>query len=118
MTRRAHPVRSRLTAHHLLDEWTRLSHDHVPAHGGCSCGAGLAHVRIADFEQDILDYLVSKYARAGQQEALAIARTAQGAGIAGLLDALSDREESQSAQLVLIDLKRSIDSFHQLHRFQ
>jgi hypothetical protein len=110
--RRSEPA---LDPRRILNEWTRLSRAHLPVHGGCSCGAGSGHIRIADFEQDILDYLTAKYAEARNEEALVLLRGGDG-GMEALLRRIGDRAPSSAAQSVLADVARSVESFARLHR--
>jgi len=90
----------------LLGRWTRLAQGHVVFGAGCSCGVGIANLRLADFEPQILDYLKTKHGVAGF------------AGVAELLRSIARRSgEEKGAELALLaDLERSLDSFDELHR--
>ena len=99
---------ARLEAVQLLGKWTRLSQGHVVlGSAGCSCGFGGANVRIDDFEQQILDYLRTKYAAAKSDSIAALLR-----GIA------SGPAHGDAGQLLslLADLNRTLESFDELHR--
>lgn len=110
---------TREQAARLLGEWDRLSHAHVAAGGGCSCGHGGAMLRLQDFEQDILDHLRAKYRAAGGDDVLGLLRGERD-GISALLHALAEgRDETGDAEgrtALLADLARSIQSFDRLHR--
>lgn len=91
----------------MLGKWSRLSQGHVVIGAGCSCGIGGANVRIDDFEQQILDYLKTKYAAAKSDSISALLRaiasgTAQG-----------NAKESLG---LLADLNRTLESFDEVHR--
>jgi hypothetical protein len=89
----------------LLGKWTRLAQGHVMFGAGCSCGIGLANLRLADFEPQILDYLKTKHGVAGF------------AGVADLLRSIAMKGEGRGDPLALLaDLERSLDSFDELHR--
>jgi len=94
----------RLRAIELLGRWTRLAQGHLPLGRGCSCGAGLVNLRIADMERDLLDYLRSRHPG-----------LAQAGSIADLLRALAGSKNG-AREKVLTDLERSLDSFDGLHR--
>ena len=87
----------------LLGKWTRLAQGHVVFGAGCSCGVGIANLRLADFEPQILDYLESRYAIGGVS------------GVADLLRSIAKGEGDKQLAL-LADLERSLDSFDELHR--
>ena len=87
----------------LLGKWTRLAQGHVVFGAGCSCGVGIANLRLADFEPQILDYLKTKHGVAGF------------AGVAELLRSIAKGEGDKQLAL-LADLERSLDSFDELHR--
>jgi hypothetical protein len=99
----------RLDPRRILNEWTLLSHTHIPIHGGCSCGGGAGHIHIGDFEHDILDYLRKKYAGVRNDEAIALFRGAHGS-VEALLERISERASSPTAQLVLADIAKLVDS--------
>lgn len=95
----------------LLGRWARLARGHVPFSAACSCGIGLGGVRIADFEQQILDYLRGKFGAACVAPRLT--------RLEDLLRELAVPEdglpEGVSAQL-LSEINRVIDSFEEAHR--
>ena len=92
----------------LLGKWSRLSQGHVVIGGsGCSCGVGGANVRIDDFEQQILDYLRTKYA-AVKSDSIASLLREIAAGAA--------REDAGQMLGLLADLNRTFESFDDLHR--
>ena len=72
---------------------------------GCSCGLGVAGLRLADFEPQILEFLRTKHEVGGF------------GAIPELLRLIAKRKERKSSDLALLaDLERSIDSFEELHR--
>jgi len=110
MRTRAKPQRAEafsapVEATRLLGRWTKLAQGHVMFGAGCSCGVGIANLRLADFEPQILDYLKTKHGIAGF------------AGVAELLRSIATKGEERGEQLALLaDLGRSLDSFDELHR--
>ena len=107
----------------LLGRWTRLAQGHIAMGNACSCGTGFGTApRVADFEQDLLDYLHAR--RKGEQSMLALFADGAGyrAGTAGSVSALlkaiaRGRQQApvESLAALLDDLERSIDSFGSLH---
>jgi hypothetical protein len=72
---------------------------------GCSCGVGVAGLRLADFEPQILEFLKTKHSVGGF------------AGVPDMLRSIVTRKERESGELELLaDLERSLDSFDELHR--
>jgi hypothetical protein len=64
-----------LEAEHLQDLWCSLSLRHVSLEGGrCSCGRQHVTLRLADFEEDIGEYLYDDVARAQRQDINAFLR--------------------------------------------
>jgi hypothetical protein len=64
-----------LEAEHLQDLWWSLSLRHVSLEGGrCSCGRQHVTLRLADFEEDIGEYLYDDVARAQRQDINAFLR--------------------------------------------
>lgn len=52
----------RLKAVSLAGRWQRLVQGHLPLRGGpCACLLGIGNVAVADFEQDLMDFLHGKY---------------------------------------------------------
>jgi hypothetical protein len=98
----------------ILKEWMLLSHAHVPIHGGCSCGGGAGHIHIADFEQDILDYLRKKYVSARNDEAIALLCSA-GGHVELLLERVGEHASPATAQLVLADVAKLIESITRVY---
>ncbi len=83
----------------------------MPLGAGCSCGTGFGGVRIADFEQQILDHLRGKFGPDGVSE-----------GVRRLEDLLRtlaapecDLPEGVRARL-LSEIDRVMDSFEEIHR--
>ena len=67
--------RDLLEAEHLQDLWCSLSLRHVSLEGGrCSCGRQHVTLRLADFEEDIGEYLYDGVARAQRQDINAFLR--------------------------------------------
>jgi len=100
----------------LLATWRRLERSHLPVSFGCSCGT-LGHVRVQDFELDVLDYLREKHAHAHEVAALLQRFAGQDnrrAGIGTLLQGIANDVgdiESTAKQQILVDLHRSITSW-------
>ena len=64
-----------LEAQELQDLWCSLSLRHVSLEGGrCSCGRQHVTLRLADFEEDIGEYLYDDAARAQRQDINAFLR--------------------------------------------
>lgn len=93
-----------IEATRLLGKWTKLAQGHVVFGAGCSCGAGFAGLRLADFEPQILDYLKTKHDLGGH------------AGVSDLLRSIAKQGDGRGGLALLADLERSIDSFDELHR--
>jgi hypothetical protein len=91
----------RVRAATLLGRWTRLAQGHLPLGAGCSCGAA-ASVPVANFEQDLLDYLGQRFPAASQA--------------ASVRDLLSGAARSPLPPELLEGLERSIESFENVHR--
>jgi hypothetical protein len=87
----------------LLGAWRRIAQGHVALALGCSCGVGVSNLRVADFEQDILEFLYGKHGAGWKSE-----------GITELLTRISKQPEP-GAQALLADLQGSIESFEQQH---
>ena len=100
---------ARIEALQLLGKWTSLAQGHVLMGGNCSCGFAGGALQIGDFEQQILDYLNGKHAdqraNAGSLGELLRSIAAQPAGT-----------DSGRWLSLLDDLKRTLDSFDELHR--
>lgn len=101
----------------LLAAWRRVERTHLPISFGCSCGA-MGHVRVQDFERDVLDYLNEKHAANAQVVALlqrfAIEDNGRGGAIAALLQGLADDPaggDADARRALVADLRRSIGSW-------
>lgn len=91
----------------LLGRWTELARRHVPLGAGCACGPGLAGVKLADFESQVLDYLRSRHGGVSSS------------GIAELLSGIAKGESAVPAaerDALLADLARTLESFDEVHR--
>jgi hypothetical protein len=115
----------RIEAAQLLGKWTSLAQGHVLMGGNCSCGMGAGSLQIAEFEQQILDYLDGKFAASGNTAVTQLLRERAGyaRGKNGSLSALlrsitTDAAEAHAAQWLslLDDLKRTLESFEEVHR--
>jgi hypothetical protein len=62
--RAAPPLAQRLAEIAAL--WERARGRHVAALFGCSCGAPTAHVSAADFELDLIDFILARHAAASE----------------------------------------------------
>ena len=97
---------ARIEALQLLGKWTSLGQAHLLIGAGCSCGFAGGSLRVEEFEQQILEYLAGKHSAARPSASLAdllrsVAR--QPGGVPGALSLLDD-------------VKRTLDSFDELHR--
>jgi hypothetical protein len=108
MAKRAKPAAARsaaVEAVRLLGRWTRLAQGHAMFGAGCSCGVGVANLRLADFEPQILDYLKTRHGVGGF------------AAVTDLLRSIVIQGGGPGEPLALLaDLERSLDSFDELHR--
>ena len=109
----------------LLGQWTSLGQAHVLLGSGCSCGLAAGSLRLEEFEQQILDFLHDKYRAAGKGTVTHLLREragyapAKSGSIAALLRAIAGEAAGERAGewlAVLADLKRTLDSFDELHR--
>jgi hypothetical protein len=96
-------VSASVVAMRLLGAWRRIAQGHVALAAGCSCGVAVSNLRVADFEQDILEFLYGKHGGSWRSES-----------ISDLLSAIAKKPESGAAAL-LADLQGSIESFEQQH---
>lgn len=96
-------VSAAVEATRLLGKWSKLAQGHVMFGAGCSCGVGIANLRLADFEPQILDYLKTKHGIAGF------------AGVADLLRSIATKGDAPGKLELLADLERSLESFEELH---
>ena len=109
----------------LLGQWTSLGQAHVLLGGGCSCGLAVGSLRLEEFEQQILDFLHDKYRAAGNDAVTQLLREragyapAKSGSVAALLRSVATEPASRGAVEwlpLLADLKRTLDSFDELHR--
>lgn len=109
-------------AHLLLETWEHLGSSHRTIGGGCSCGTGGIVLRLADFEQDIVDYLRNEGERYQRRDVLALLEHAARDGarwsVAKLLTSLANPAASiapTAAKFVMERLTRTVLSFEMLH---
>jgi hypothetical protein len=114
VNKRKHVRDARIEALQLLGKWTSLAQGHVLVGGSCSCGFAGGNLQIVELEQQILDYLDGKYAAGGE---------GYEPGSSGSLGALLRSIGAQPADTdpgrwlsLLDDLKRTLESFDELHR--
>jgi hypothetical protein len=107
LNKRAKARNPRIEAAQLLGKWTSLAQGHVLMGGNCSCGLGAGSLRIEEFEQQILDYLDGKHALRERGSLSALLRSI-------MTDAA--QAESGDKLSVLDDLKRTLESFEEVHR--
>ena len=109
----------------LLGQWTSLGQAHVLLGGGCSCGLAAGSLRLEEFEQQILDFLHDKHRAAGNEVITHLLREragyapAKSGSVAALLRSVATEPASRGADEwlpLLADLKRTLDSFDELHR--
>ena len=113
----------RSAAHLLLETWERLGRSHTLIGGGCSCGAGGIVLGLADFEQDIGDYLRREGEQHQRRDVLAVldqnAREGDRWSVERLLSRLGEPDASvdpAAATFVMERLTRTVQSFETLHR--
>ena len=124
VTKRAAPRDPRIEAMQLLGKWASLAQGHVLIGGSCSCGVGGGNLRVEEFEQQILDFLGAKYSAGGNGAVARLMRERAGyeTGKAGSLPALlraiaaEPQEAGRESVALLADLKRTLESFDELHR--
>lgn len=111
-------------AKRLLDTWDRLSRAHMVAGGGCSCGIGGVVVALADFEQDIVDFVDAEAERLERPDVRhhleTLGRSEDAWSIRHLLSSLSVSERATAADdavasFILERLGRTLQSFEKLH---
>ena len=109
----------------LLGQWTSLGQAHVLLGAGCSCGLAAGSLRLEEFEQQILDFLHDKHAAAGNEAVTQLLREragyepAKSGSVAALLRSIASQpagEHTSDWLALLADLKRTLDSFDELHR--
>ena len=116
---------ARIEAVQLLGKWTSLAQGHILVGGNCSCGLAGGSLPIVEFEQQILDYLDGKYAGEGNTAVTQLLRA--GAryerGSSGSVGELLRSIAAQPAGTepgrwlsLLDDLRRTLESFEELHR--
>jgi hypothetical protein len=98
---------ARIEALQMLGRWTSLGQAHVLMGAGCTCGVAGGSMRVEEFEQQILDYLAGKHAAARQFRSLGELLRSIAAPRGG---------EPGAGLSLLDDLKRTLDSFDELHR--
>jgi hypothetical protein len=122
VTKRRPPRDARLEAMQLLGKWASLARGHVLVGGSCSCGLAGGNLRVEGFEQQILDFLATKYGAAGNAGVTRLLRECAGyeparaGSLAALLRAIAARPDAPQWLALLGDLKRTLDSFDELHR--
>ena len=116
------PTEIETTLNQLSETWERLQSSHKLIGGGCSCGHGGIVLGLADFEQDIVDYLRNEGEQHQRRDVLVLlesyARDGDGWSVASLLKGLSGRTTSidpEAAKFVTDRLTRTVQSFEELH---
>src|SRR5262249_40244004 len=99
---------ARIEALQLLGKWTSLAQGHVLVGGNCSCGLAGGSLQIADFEQQILDYLDGKGHKRGSSRSL-------DALLRAIASQPADTDSGRWLSL-LDDLQRTLESFDEQHR--
>lgn len=107
----------------LLQTWERLGRSHKMLGGGCSCGAAGIALGLADFEQDIVDYLRNEGEAYQRRDVLALleqlARNEGRWSVDKLLGCLAQPAgaiDPAAAKFILERLTRTVLSFETLHR--
>ncbi len=124
VSKRAKARNIRFEAAQLLGKWTSLAQGHVLMGGNCSCGVGGGSLRIDEFEQQILDYLDGKLTASGNAAVAQFLRERAGyergksGSLSALLRSITTDAEAKSTQWLslLDDLKRTLESFEEVHR--
>ena len=113
-----------LEAQRLLNIWERLGRTHMMVGAGCSCGIGGVVVALADFEQDIADYLYAEAEREERKDVITClenyAREGDMWSISRLLSRLGQERDdgpgnAGAGTFVLQRLARTLESFEKLH---
>ena len=106
----------------LLATWARLGSSHKMIGGGCSCGVRGLVLRLADFEQDIVDYLRNEGEQYQRRDVLALlentARDGDRWSVGHLLTGLAEPAASVdpgAAKFVMERLTLTLQSFDKLH---
>lgn len=124
MTGAHDPLQTELavSARELLETWQRLGSSHKMIGGGCSCGARQIVLGLADFEQDIGDYLRNEGEQHQRRDVVALLeRNARGGdrwNVAELLARLAAPHapvDPVAAKFVMDRLTRTLQSFEHLH---
>src|SRR5436309_1401271 len=92
---------------------------------GCSCGVSFDHLEMRHLEQDVLDYYLDKYSRAGATSLVRLLHSCAGSeqsaegSMARLLDKIVDAAglHPNDAELLICDLTRTIGSLMPTSRF-
>ena len=98
---------ARIESLQLLGRWKGLGQAHLLIGASCSCGLAGGSLRVEEFEQQILEYLAGKHGAARHSGSLA-----------DLLRSIATQPggEPGASRSLLDDLKRTLDSFDELHR--
>jgi len=107
-----------LRAVNLAGKWARVAQGHVALSGmACTCGLGFVAIGVADFEQHLLDYLYGNHRTApGMEDLFAGSGYVEGrrGSVTQLLRTLA-AAPPPTAEALLDDVERSIDSFETVH---
>jgi hypothetical protein len=102
----------RVEALRLLGKWSSLARGHVALAAGCSCGVGVSNLRVADFEDQILDYLQTRHSASSR----ACELLKESRDLGDLLRALAQRtRRDKVVTLLLADIERTLASFEEQH---
>ncbi|MDX3905177.1 MAG: hypothetical protein QHC78_05750 [Pigmentiphaga sp.] len=116
----APPQDPRLKAVSLAGRWQRLVQSHLPLRGGpCACLLGVGNIAVADFEQDLMDFLHARYNGGGKMDRhfVRAGRNQDAAGsLAGLLQSIAqDPQPDADADRLLEGLESSLRSLESSH---
>ncbi len=117
--------RTREEARDLRDLWSRVARRHLTGGQACSCGFGGVMLQAADFETDIVEYLVDAVRRAGHEPAAALveraAKRGTGYSLSALLSSIAEVPELPPGTDLLLERLRgtlsSMDEAHGASRF-
>jgi hypothetical protein len=123
MAMRPEPGRAE-RAEALADIWSRVSRQHMSAAAGCSCGFGGFVVSAADFELDIVEFVIAEAETAGHPAVAPFIAAVAGRGpdrynLAALLAALKREPpagaEAKDLDFVLERLSTTLSSMDRNH---
>jgi hypothetical protein len=117
-------------ARELAEMWSRVSRQHLTAGAGCSCGIGGLFLQAADFELDIVEFVINDARKEGRARLETFIDAVAGRGpdrysLMALFDAIGRADHATTPpaddlQFALDRLRKtlsSMDSAHARNRF-